>query len=95
MNNIPKENAISRVLPSDPLKKNTAHERTSSLLSAQQNAYKHQKSLHKRLIPSRLLHTLLAKLIATLHGNTPPFKKPSSNNHGRYSPAKKQKMNKQ
>jgi len=89
MNNIPKENAISRVLASDPLKKNAAHERTTSLLSTQQNAYKHQHDSHKRLIPSRLLRALLARLIATLHGNKPAFTKKSSYRRNRHN----QKMN--
>jgi hypothetical protein len=77
MNNIPKENFISRVLPSDPLKKNDAHERTASLLSTQQNPYKDQKGYYKHPLPSRILRILLAKLVSTLHGNNSPFAKTS------------------
>ncbi len=86
MNNIPKENSISRVLPSDPLKKNNAHERTTSLLSAQKNPYKYQKNLHKQPTPSRLLRILLAKLVSTLHGNKPAFTNTSSYNQSYHHP---------
>lgn len=78
MNNIFKENSISRVLPSDPLKKNNAHERTTSLLSTQQTPYKYQKNVHKHPILSRLLRILLAKLVSTLQGDNPPFSNTSS-----------------
>ncbi len=89
MNNIPKESFISRVLPSAPLKKNNAHERTTSLISAQQNPYKHQKNFHKHPILSRLLRILLTKLVATLQGDNPPFANTSSYNQNYHNPKRK------
>ena len=89
MNNIPKETPISRVLPSNPLEKNAAHDRTASLLASQQNGYKHLKNIQKRLIPPHLLQILLAKLVSSLRGNKTPF--PTQKSPFRKSSPNKQK----
>lgn len=69
MTPINKEKPIERVSASHAVKRNSAHERTSSVLLSSQQAIHKKSSLPKHPLPPQLLRRLVAKLVSLLRGS--------------------------